>query len=435
VRYQSKRHLANKQGEKLMTSVIQDFLNDRKEEWLKKKLGVNMDDIEKTSLMQQAQTKYTLKTWLPDAAKRACQLSMTTHPGKFSHPSAKTNPIIASAKKENDGYLRTGNVDYDLDVFGNAAAMDVYKFLKLKLEDGQTVLEHLERGTDQIKAVFGTSIAEFETLRQNFLMIKQVKESQTTDGLVKQIYFPVGQGYHLLSILTPSGLLDKLKKHIDEIRFSDVAKEARDCKKKKAYHPNGYDDLYDLTVTAYGGTKPQNISVLNSQNGGISYLLLSMPRKIEQRSLRLPVRDFFTDTLRLGVFNEIFKSLHGLMEAGNNQNIRNAIQDIIKYVIDLVLEFALRVREHDSGWSTRPHYKKLPHAQCIWLDNIYIQKRKDEEEWFDPICASFARWIVSAYEKVLKKDHILLGDGEMNYIRSFVEEAMSRDKEFFKGDF
>jgi CRISPR-associated protein Csy1 len=72
---------------------------------------------------------------VPDAAKRVTQLSMVSHPSKFSHPSAKTSSVIAKVEQSNDGYLRSGNVDYSLDVFGNAAAMDVFKFLSLPLNE------------------------------------------------------------------------------------------------------------------------------------------------------------------------------------------------------------------------------------------------------------------------------------------------------------
>jgi CRISPR-associated protein Csy1 len=126
---------------------IQSFLEKRKEDWLRTRLKPNQSEEEQQALREEADTKFSLAVWLPDAAKRAGWLSLTTHPSKFSHPSAKTSMIMADAPYDPDGFLRSGNVVVETDVLGNAAALDVYKFLSLELSDGQTVLEHVKQGT------------------------------------------------------------------------------------------------------------------------------------------------------------------------------------------------------------------------------------------------------------------------------------------------
>ncbi len=109
-----------------MIENIDAFLNERKELWLKDRLKKAENETAIAELQQQANEKFDLSEWLPDAAKRVTQLSMVSHPSKFSHPSARTSSVIVRATQANDGYLRSGNVDYPLDVFGNAAAMDVF---------------------------------------------------------------------------------------------------------------------------------------------------------------------------------------------------------------------------------------------------------------------------------------------------------------------
>ena len=152
-----------------MTVNVLNFLSDRKEQWLKDKLKKAKDETECLDLIQQANRKFSLEQWLPDAAKRGSQLSMVSHPSKFSHPSAKTSNILVSAQLKNDGYLRSGNIDYQLDVFGNAAAMDVYKFLIILLSNGKTILENLEQDDDMVKSlILGLSI-DYEELKTKFL--------------------------------------------------------------------------------------------------------------------------------------------------------------------------------------------------------------------------------------------------------------------------
>jgi CRISPR-associated protein Csy1 len=277
-----------------MDPGIQKFLDERKKLWLGSRIKKGMSDDEIAELEEQATEKFSLAKWLPDAAKRAKQLSMVSHPGKFTHPSAKVSPVIAAAEGKTDGFLRSGNVEVGLDVFGNAAALDVYKFLMTPLDDGITVLEHLERDSDTIRECFTIPTISYSEIAKNLLAVKSDNQTgETTSGRVKQVYFPVADDYHLLSILTPSNLMFEMKKRINNMRFSDEAKEARSARKKDEIHRKGFSDIYDLTVVGYGGTKPQNISVLNNQNAGKAFLLSSLPPKLKQRRVSPPTENFF----------------------------------------------------------------------------------------------------------------------------------------------
>jgi CRISPR-associated protein Csy1 len=223
----------NNIGINSMTQSINVFLNERKEQWLKERLKKAQNDSEIAELNRQANDKFSPKQWLPDAAKRVGQLSMVSHPSKFSHPSAKTSTVIALAQYSADGYLRSGNISYPLDVFGNAAAMDVYKFLSIELSNGKSILENLEQDVELLSDYFKVSQLEYEVLRTDFLKIKAIDSSSKTDHLVKQVYFPIQeQEYHLLSILTASGVVTELKKRIDYLRFSDETKNAKENRKK-----------------------------------------------------------------------------------------------------------------------------------------------------------------------------------------------------------
>lgn len=414
-------------------SNIKAFLDDRKAAWLKAKLNTSQSADEQAQLQHEANEKFALANWLPDAARRAGQLTMVSHPGKFSHPSAKTSSIIANNPRANDGYLRTGNIAYDLDVFGNAAAMDVYKFLNLSMDDGKTVLAHLEADSPEITRLFTLSTASYDDLKRGFLSIKQLDSVGKTDHLVKQVYFPVADDYHLLSLLTPSGLLTQLKTRIDAMRFSDAAKAAREAKKKNEYHAEGCDDVLELTVTAFGGTKPQNISVLNNQNAGRAYLLASTPPILQKRQIRLPIYDFFRNSLRAKAFEESFLALDKLIRTDiNNLTVRQGIQNCLKFIIDQVLQRVFSIRAFGVGWSKSDHYQDLPKSQQIWLDEAYLEQRETEDEWLKEVATDFARWLLDTYEYLLKDRYTQLSDYELREIRRFTSEAVAADEEFFK---
>ena len=414
---------------------VSSFLNDRKAAWLKAKLKPTLSPEEQAELQQEASEKFALANWLPDAARRAPQLTMVSHPGKFSHPSAKTSPVIANSPRANDGYLRTGNVDYELDVFGNAAAMDVYKFLSLTMSDGKTVLAHLEEDSPEITALFTLPTASYDDLKQGFISIKQLDGASKTDHLVKQVYFPVDDDYHLLSLLTPSGLLTQVKTRIDQMRFSDETKQAKDSRRKKEHHPTGYDDVLNLTVTAFGGTQPQNVSVLNSQNAGRAYLLASVPPSFQQRQTRLPSHDFFRNSLRAKAFKDAYLPLDKLIRTGAGApryDVKIGIQNCLKFIIDQVLQRVFSIRAYGVGWSEAEHYQDLPKYQRIWLDDAHLEQREQQDDWLDDVVADFARWLLDTYEYLFKDNYSNLSDHELKAVSSLVKQAVIDDQEFFK---
>lgn len=408
----------------MLDQAIQDFLDERKDARIKSKIKASMSDEEKLEIEHAAEETFSLVTWLPNAAKRAKQLSLVSHPGKFTHPSAKTTSIIALEERKADGFIRTGNVESGLDVFGNAAALDVYKFLTLKLQDKKTVLEHLEQKTPRIQKQFTLPTASFNEIQSGLLTIKQDDALvQKTHERIKQVYFPVGDNYHLLSILTPSGLMFKFKERINAVRFSEQAKQAREFKRKGVYDKEGFSEIYDLNVIGFGGTKPQNISILNSQNGGKSYLLQTLPPRLQQRSIQPPKRNFFTSMLNPWAYKESFQAFHKLLYVDyNNKNIREGRDKIIQYIITQVIERLWMVRQIAPGWSKNERYSQLPAFQKLWLDDCHKQDREESDEWLENIESELARWFISSYRRVIGNRAKGLGDDELPHIKQMIQD-------------
>jgi CRISPR-associated protein Csy1 len=404
----------------MLDPAIENFLSERKAARIKKNIKPGISEEEKQSIELEATELFLLDNWLPDAAKRAGWLSMLTHPGKFTHPSAKTSAIIAEAQPKPDGFLRTGNAGTDLDVLGNAAALNVHKFLSLTLTDGQSVLAHLEQTSESIQTQFKLS-TPFAELQQGLLAIKQSTDTAKTSEKIKQVYFPVDDGYHLLSILTPSGLMFKLKEAINVLRFSDEAKQAREDRRHQVHNEDGFDELYNLSVIGFGGTKPQNISVLNSQNGGTVYLLPSLPPQLEIRAVQPPKTSFFSDSLYYKHYQDSFKALHRLLAVNHNTiDIRDGRDYWISSIAEQVIEKVWQIRQLPAGWSEST---TLSLAQKIWLDAAYSEQRENQDDWLGEIISSIADWFRIAYEKIVSEDKaIYLGDFELAHIRTVLAD-------------
>lgn len=409
----------------MLDPAIQGFLDDRREAWLKKNIKPNVSDEDKAELERQGAEMYSLPVWLPNAAQRASQLSLVSHPAKFSHPSAKTSSVIARAERRADGFLRTGNVDVELDVFGNAAAMDVYKFLSLTLADNQTVLSHLENKTPQIEAQLTIPTAQFSEIEQGLLGIKQDDDGLTkTSDKVKQVYFPVDDDYHLLSVLTPSNVMYETKQRINTMRFSEDAKDARNAKKNNRHHAQSLSEIYGLSVIGFGGTKPQNISVLNSKNHGEAYLLPSMPPELTARTIQPPRRNFFSDTLWARAYQDDFESLHKLLIAEvNNIHIRKQRDRLCRQLIYQVVDRLWLVRYLTPGWSHSDHYQQLPQYQKVWLDQGHRESREENTDWLDAVKNDFSRWFSNSYTTLLGKKALSIGDEQWSYFKSMLDEC------------
>jgi len=412
--------------------AIREYFQRRKEDWLNNKVKPSMQEDEVRELEEEGDKKFSKEHWLPDAAKRAGQMSISSHPCTFSHPSARKNKngyatsVIAKASPSSDGYLRTGNVAAEEDALGNAAVLDVYKFLTLTMQDGSSLLEHIKNDSELAKSLLTTQSESYESLKTGLLAItSNGKTESITSSKIKQVYFPVGDNdYHLLSVLSNSGLVYELRRRIDGLRFSERQKELRELKRNNQHSEEGFSEIYDITTIGYGGTKPQNISVLNNQFGGKARLLLSAPPHLWKRDIKFPTKDFFINSIRFYDIQESLQKLHGIFKTGLDsaiplRNLESGRDHRIEEVLDQVIERMSAVRSVAST-QYRAESSSLPLYQKIWLCDEYRQERQEQDEWLDNLCEEISRWIFTAYKKVIKK-HVALGQAERIYIKEIIK--------------
>lgn len=412
--------------------AIREFFTTRKEEWIKKETKESISDEEKTILMENCFKKFTPEIWLPDAAKRAGQIKFSSHPCTFSHPSARKNtngyvtPITSNKKNNHDGYVRTGNIKVDIDALGNAAALDVYKFLTLLMNDGTSLIKHIENDSDIAKQLLNISTETYTTLKEGFMaMVKNEEKETITSSKIKQVYFPIDcDNYHLLSILTNSGIVYEMRNRIDSLRFSEEQKTLRETKRKNEYAETEFKEVFDILTIGYGGTKPQNISVLNNQYGGKARLFLSIPPLLEKREIRFPRNNFFIDSIRYYHIKEPLQKLHGIFKTGVDsviprRNLESGRDNRIEDILDQIIMRMSALRSISSA----QYFEKtsnLPTHQKMWLIEENDIKRNEQDEWLHTLCKEISKWIIDAYKKTLKNP-VPLGSAEQQYIEQIIE--------------
>lgn len=406
-----------------MSNPILTFLEGRKQKPLK----------EGKKPAAEIESDYSVLVWVANAAQRASQLSLVSHPAKFSHPDARSTPVFITGERQADGFLRSGNAQAGQDVVGNAAALDVYAFLTLTLDDGQSVLEHFEAQSPTLKDLLGADEETFQHWRKAFLQIKASSEGNKTHPNVKQVYFPTEDGYHLLSVLYPSGLMTEHRERLRTMKFSEATKLARKARKEGEHHEQGFADISGMLTQHFGGTKPQNVSKLNSNNGGEAWLLPCIPPTLDSRYQRLPKTDFFKSLYSKDEnLQSLLKALHKFfaIEHYTNVTIRKRRKRVMAQVFEWVLERAMRLQLQPAGWSTAQGFE-LPLAQQLWLDAAFLEQRDDHPTWQDDIAEAVIAWFIPTYNRS-QTEAITLGAVEVNALQNEFSDYFREQKEFIQ---
>lgn len=345
--------------------------------------------------------------WLDDAARRAGQLQLATHTLKPLHPDARGTQIYQREAPPDDASIGTHSLRRDqvaADVVGNAAALDVFKLLKVTDASGETLLAKLLRDDPEAAAALGDG----DSGQRRAAALKQIAsapESPASHTHGKQLYFPLADGsYHLLAPLFPTSLMHHVHQHLQQTRFGDATVAARKARSDGKGHPHGYRDYPRLLVRAFGGTKPQNISQLNSERGGKSQLL-SMGPPIWRSQGTKPVlgqQNVFADRGAFASRKPVRQSLKALRDflaevadVESNVRIRQRVDTLTEDLIEQLVLFTAEYRDLSPGWSNDAECV-LRDSQRLWLDRgSELRDGAEAVDWPAEVAKAFAAWLKS----------------------------------------
>ena len=378
-----------------LRALIWRFLSDRLDSKLEK---LPADDPKHTALQEQ----FVPATWLDDAARRVGQIQAVTHSLKPIHPDAKGSslfcapaglPALAEVGSHSLG------AHFDIDVVGNAAALDVYKLLKLN-HSGTGLLGLASAQDADLCAALSDDPAQAEQWCNAFAGLAKPRGKPSSHSLAKQVYWLTGSDVHddshyqLLAPLYPTSLAHRVYQTLQDDRFSDAAKAARAAKKSGTPHQRPVRDYPNLALQGLGGTKPQNISQLNSERRGDNALLASLPPVWTSADIK-PVLHARTLLKAYGQRPEarrLARLLRDFLVADPARNVktRQRRDGWIDDLIDELLQFTAELRSLPAGW-TQSADCDLPVAQRQWLDPDSAQAADDTAA--EQVADDFANWI------------------------------------------
>lgn len=369
--------------------------------------------------------KYEYATWLTNAAERTKQIQLATHPLKATFPDAKitqaTSPFVQGKELPKHKEIGSHLIDYDvLDATGNAAVLDAFKFLSETIVEDKPLVYWLLDDDPDLLAAFSTDATQAAQIAAAFRTIDRTKARAASHFGAKQVYWLVGgdpaddAAYHLLQPMFSSSLAHAVHAEIQDARFGEQNKEAREAYRGRKPHNSGYREYRNLVARKLGGTKPQNISQLNSERGGVNYLLASLPPTwTRSRSLNLlRYETVFQVFLRYEGVRQQVRALAKLLkdhaEAVSTMAIRQARERIEQDLGASLAAFGLeQQRRYSPGW-TRDSACRLPECECLWLDpgRAELPPRPGHEErdeafrlafargdWADEVAGRFANWL------------------------------------------
>lgn len=359
---------------------------------------------------RELERRFEPEVWLTDAAKRAWQNFLpVTHAAKYSHGENKGSSYRINTNVI-EGYFNTSAVDeLTLDVVKNAAVFDLAILFLTNIE-GTSLLSFLQQKDARPFSCFTNEPILLALWIEGFS--KALNEDLSLHKYAKQNYFPVGDGYHLLSPLFATSLVHAMHQKLIAFRFGDDVKAIWKARREKSWHPGTLTLFPDSAEIHFGGTKPQNISYLNSVRGGRSWLLSCQPpqwKKAEKPPTTL--RSIFTSggqfDRRANSTVQLLVSLLTRTGDYTNVRIREARDEYIDALIDLLFVVASEL-QRDTWQNWTISCPRLASHQQLWLDpwrtknDEVFRLERDKDDWQAGVAEDFALWLNTRLRKGLK---------------------------------
>lgn len=384
-----------------------------------------------------AHEKYQLSNILAKGSK-ANGMAIATHIAKGIHPDLKikqaTNlyvrfhelaalTVVGSHVLNSQESLAdaTGDGAY------NAAAYELYLLLDCQVENA-TLGELLQLGDSDAVSALGHKSAEAEKAAEEIVFLLESKcVKPAVQTLSKQIYWFSGSNpandndYCLLVPLYPASLVHQAYLQIHPTRYGLENLAARKARREKKAHEGAYEEYRDWALQKMGGTKPQNITHLNSERRGDNYLLSSLPPPAWQPSPRyLPVHCSSVFDRAFGARPAVRSTVKAflaflLTDPAPNRHTRERVGGFLDSLVDEVVIYAGELQSQPAGWSLDDRYEDLALPEKLWLDPERAEMPDEavfaakwlEMDWSAETGKRFAKWLNAALQGKLP-----VGDAE-----------------------
>ena len=387
--------------------AIDDHLKRRRNTMLAKISGTDKAAEDRRA---QITARLEMSSLLAGAAEVCNQIQLATHIVKAIHPDPKVtvatnlnvNPLTLDVLDELGSHVLGHNFEVDATGNGahNAKVFEAYSLLRTSI-DGKSLLDLLRDGDEDALTAISADPDQAADWARKFSTIDASRTQRpASNTLAKQIYWLTGTDVHddshyqLLAPLYPTSLAHRVYLTLQDDRFSDAAKAARAAKKAGEPHERPVRDYPNLALQGLGGTKPQNISQLNSERRGDNALLASLPPVWISVDIKpvLHTESLFAVYGRRPDVRRTARQLRDFLitDPARNVNTRQRRDDWIDDLINELLLFTAELRSLPAGWTQGPDCD-LSAAERRWVDPEGDQPVDDAATV--QVAEDFANWI------------------------------------------
>ena len=387
--------------------------------FLQERLAAKLEKLtaDEFSTREKVIAQHRRTAWLDDAARRVLQIQAVTHSLKAIHPDARgTNLYVEPPDMlplTELGSHALGET-FAGDVVGNAAALDVYKLLRLEVGGRSLLTALLAQDADALAALHADP-AQAQTLRDALVSLTRPRaEDASSHTLAKQLYWLTGSdacddtGYTLLAPLYATSLAHAVHAQLQEDRYGEANKAARQARHERQAHDGVFHHYPGLAVQNMGGTKPQNISQLNSERRGMNYLLSSLPPQWHASAVRLPVHARSVFDGLFAARHEVRRTVRALRELLEPDPAailatRQRREALLDTLVDELVALAAELQQHlPPGWSCDDErFEELHRSEQLWLDPMRAERPDEADfahdwlqmDWPLAIGQRFANWL------------------------------------------
>ncbi|MDO5679145.1 MAG: type I-F CRISPR-associated protein Csy1 [Pelistega sp.] len=376
--------------------------------------GEQDKSLEIKAELKKLQVEYERNIWIESNARTmAKQLKFGTHISKGIHSYSKGgNVLVNKLGLLPETIVGSQSLTFsELDANGNSAALPLASFLDIEVKSGSGVkLRNLivERNP-VLQGCFSNEhklSAEYEKLFRETLI--GASDLISADERNKQILWPIGKdaikedSYLCCIPLHSSVLINEIYTKINDARYSDENKKARENRYKNNVESLPYVSINQLAVLKLGGSQPQNVGKLTLEQGGRVYLLPALPPMLSSSN------EFKLSKVATTIFNKRLRyycrrGWYELVEVIDSSHNRMEVRDQRKLALDLITQDILTIATYlqthwPAGWSKG---YKLSMEEKYWLDPQRTELEGEEQfknnsaraDLESIIPFHFARWL------------------------------------------
>lgn len=401
---------------------------------------------------------FNTQSLLEKGAAVARQIQMATHIAKAIHPDLmvkhathvlldpQRSQQLAASMVVGSHLLKPG---YQTDATGNGShnkvVFEVFRILQTLFE-GVPILHLLKIGDcDAIRALGeeneeGTRYMQWAS---DFAQIDAPRcPTPATSGVAKQLYWLTGQDphddthYHLLVPLHPSSLVHQLHNAVRQERFTQEAQEARKAMKEGDFCATPVRKYPQLAIRKIGGSKPLNISHINSIHVGNSPLLASLPPSWNNSKWTSPLLNSDSMLHRYSARPQVrtlVKTLRDFLNSdpAPNRNTRTRCRNLLEDLTGEFFQFTAELRALTPGWSQN-NACRLSLSEKHWLDPQGCEQSCQQagepvpQDTAERISADFANWLNDKLRNPLP-----MGDDQFHHwYAAMSDEIKAFEKEY-----